>query len=205
MMESDRALTERSRPWPVTDPTTTTPSPRIPPPAARTAWPTALPGRCTARSPDARAVPAPRQGGCAPNAEPEPPGLSAAPTATDRIPKTAHAAADASVPEAPRPAVPSPTVLASRGPVVAVPNADPPRKTRPERKEITSVGAELVSRGAARRPGLPAAAVRRAARLARRRLHPARLLPRLLRTGLLHPRRDPGRRPVTRRPRPLTR
>src|SRR5918997_4448744 len=127
-MESDRALTERSRPWPVTDSTTTTPSPRIPPHAARTAWPTALPGRCTARSPDARAVPAPRQGSCAPNAEPEPPGLSAAPTATDRIPRTAPTAGGAPVPEAPRPAVPNPTVLASGGPVVVDPNADPTPK-----------------------------------------------------------------------------
>jgi hypothetical protein len=120
-MELDRALSERSRPWPATEPTTTNPNPKILQHAARTAWPTALPGRCPARSPAARAVPAPKRVECAPNAEPESPGFSAARTATGRIPSTAHAADGAPV----RPAVPSLTVLTSGGPVVAVPNGDP--------------------------------------------------------------------------------
>jgi hypothetical protein len=128
-MEPDQALTERSRQWPATEPTTSNPNPKIPQHTTRTAWPTALPGHCPARSPDARAVLTPKWVDCALNAELGSPGLSVAPTATGPIPSTAHAADDAPV----RPAVLSPTVLTSGGPVVALPNGDP-RKI-PSRKK----------------------------------------------------------------------
>ena len=130
IVESEGVLTERSRPFPAprTDPMTTDLNPTTPPRLARIAQPTTLLSRCPARSPDACVVPAPRRAGCALSAERERPGLGAAPTATGRTPRTAHAVSGAPAPEAPSLGVQSPAVLASGGPVVAVPNADPTPK-----------------------------------------------------------------------------
>ena len=122
-------LTERSRrsPTPRIAPTTDH-SPTTSPCPVRTAQPAVSLGRCTARSPGARAEPTPSRVGSAPSARPEPRGLGGRPAVAGRTTTTAQATGDGPVCAAPYPAG-----RANNGPAVADPIADlapPPTASR---------------------------------------------------------------------------